>query len=379
MNNQKIGEVCGILSGYAFDSKLFSNDRNDMPLIRIRDVMRGYTNTYTKEIYDSKYIIKNGDLLIGMDGEFNIAPWQGGDALLNQRVCKIWASSSELFNSYLLYFLPKALKDIERETSFVTVKHLSVYKIREINIPLPPLETQKQIAKTLDTAAELLAMRKQQLAELDNLITSTFYDMFGDPVTNEMGWEVKKLGEVCNKITDGKHGDCKDEAGSGYFFISAKNIDNGTIKYENARQITQFDFEETNKRTKLSPGDLLVVNTGATIGKTAIATDDEKTYKTTFQKSVGIIQVNPSELSNLFLNYYINIDRENIYNAASGSAQKNWLLSQMRNYLIFLPPINLQEKFAYVATRIEEQKALVKKAIDETQYLFDSLMAQYFD
>ena len=379
MVNKTIGEICDILSGYAFDSKLFTENSQDTPLIRIRDVMRGNTNTYTKESYGDKYIVKNGDLLIGMDGEFNIAPWKSNNALLNQRVCKIWCSSNDVKEKYLIYFLPKALKDIERETSFVTVKHLSVKTINKIKIPLPPLETQTQIAKTLDTTSELLTMRKQQLAELDALIKSTFYDMFGDPVTNEKGWPVKKMAEVCSKITDGKHGDCNDEAASGYYFLSAKDIQNGMIHYGKARQITLVDFEDTNKRTKLSTGDLVVVNTGATIGKTAIVTNDERTYRTTFQKSVGIIQVRSSELSNLFLKYYIIIDRDNIYKFASGSAQKNWLLSQMRNYKIPLPPIKLQTQFAEIVTKIEEQKALVKKAIDETQYLFDGLMSEYFE
>jgi type I restriction enzyme S subunit len=251
--------------------------------------------------------------------------------------------------------------------------------ISNIEIPLLPLEIQKKIAKTLDTAADLLAMRKKQLAELDNLIKSTFYDMFGDPVINDKGWEIKRMGEVCSKITDGKHGDCEDEAASEYYFVSAKDIENGTIKYDKARQITQADFEDTNKRTKLSAGDIVVVNTGATIGKTAIVTDNDRTYRTTFQKSVGIIRVISTDLSNLYLQYYIIIDRENIYNSASGSAQKNWLLSQMRNYLILVPPLKLQNRFTDIALRIEEQKALVKKAIEETQYLLDSLMSEYFE
>lgn len=251
--------------------------------------------------------------------------------------------------------------------------------LSNVKIPLPPLETQKKIAKTLDTAAELLAMRKQQLAELDNLIKSTFHDMFGDPVTNDKGWKLKKMGEICSKITDGKHGDCKNEVGSGYYFISAKDINNGKIQYDKARQITHTDFLDTNKRTKLTTGDIVVVNTGATIGKTAIVTDDDQTYRTTFQKSVGIIQVISSEISNYFLQYYIIVERKNIYNSASGSAQKNWLLSQMRDYTLLLPPIDLQNKFTKIVMKIEEQKALVKKEIDETQYLLDSLMAKYFE
>ena len=89
---KKLGEVATILNGYAFDSKLFSEDSNDIPLIRIRDIKRGYTETFYKGDFSEEYIIRKGDYLVGMDGEFNIAEWKGNDALLNQRVCKIVAN-----------------------------------------------------------------------------------------------------------------------------------------------------------------------------------------------------------------------------------------------------------------------------------------------
>lgn len=80
----KLNEACTIRYGYAFDSAKFSSGEG-MPLIRIRDVSRGYTETYTTESFKDEYVIHNGEMLIGMDGEFNISKWNGGDALLNQR------------------------------------------------------------------------------------------------------------------------------------------------------------------------------------------------------------------------------------------------------------------------------------------------------
>ena len=176
MSKKTIGDICDILSGYAFDSKFFTDDPNDMPLIRIRDVARGYTNTYTKEKFDPKYIVKKGDLLISMDGEFNIAQWKSGNALLNQRVCKIWSKTDEVLDRYLLYFMPKALKKIEQATSFVTVKHLSVKSIKSIPISLPTIDKQRKIVETLDITSEMLALYKQQLDELNHLIKSVFYE-----------------------------------------------------------------------------------------------------------------------------------------------------------------------------------------------------------
>ena len=104
-------------------------------------------------------------------------------------------------------------------------------------------------------------------------------------------WVWCRLGSITTLITDGKHGDCQNEANSGYYFLSAKDVKNGKLIHENARQITFKDFTEVHRRTNLEAGDICLVNTGATIGKTAIVQPHEFTSKTTFQKSVAVIKV----------------------------------------------------------------------------------------
>ena len=115
---------------------------------------------------------------------------------------------------------------------------------------------------------------------------------------------IVRLENICHLITDGKHGDCQNEDDSGYFFISAKDINNGEIQYDNARQITQEDFLETHKRTRLEPLDILVTNSG-TIGRVAIAKDVETTAKTTFQKSVAILKPVKERVHPRWLFYYV--------------------------------------------------------------------------
>ena len=107
-------EICRIQYGYAFDSAKFS-DSEGVPLIRIRDVVRGFSETYTTEECGKEYVVNDGDMLIGMDGEFNIARWKGGKAYLNQRVCRLILSDA-VDALYLYYFMPKALKAIENKT-----------------------------------------------------------------------------------------------------------------------------------------------------------------------------------------------------------------------------------------------------------------------
>ena len=145
----KVGEICNIQNGFAFDSKLFNTESKGYPLIRIRDVKRGYTETYTTEQCDEAYVVRKGDFLIGMDGEFNIGQWRSEDALLNQRVCKL-IPSNKVLPRFIYYYIPKALKEIEAKTAYTTVKHLSSKQIKDIEIPDLPLPEQQRIVDILD-------------------------------------------------------------------------------------------------------------------------------------------------------------------------------------------------------------------------------------
>ena len=193
---KKFTDVCDVQYGFAFDSKFFTDNENAMPLRRIRDVMRGYSETFYNGEIPNGYLINEGDYLVGMDGEFNIGRWGKRPGLLNQRVCKMSSSSKLLDNQYMYYFMKVCLKSIEDETPFVTVKHLSAKRINQIEIPLPPLLTQQSIASELDKINDLICLKREQLIDYDRLAKSLFYEMFGDPIENEKGWDVKKIGEI---------------------------------------------------------------------------------------------------------------------------------------------------------------------------------------
>jgi type I restriction enzyme, S subunit len=167
--------------GFAFDSKKFNTDGNGLPLVRIRNVVPGKSATFYSGEYSDRYLVEDGDFLIGMDGQFNLARWRGGTALLNQRVCRIGALDESVDRNYLAHFLPRTLREIEDATPFVTVKHLSAKALNAVLVPLPPLDEQRRIATILDHAEVLRTKRRQVLAHLDTLTQSIFHDMFGDP------------------------------------------------------------------------------------------------------------------------------------------------------------------------------------------------------
>ena len=146
----KIFNCIDVLYGYPFDSQKFNEEKNGAPLIRIRDIIPSSTNTYTTEVVEEKYIIKSGDMLVGMDGNFNVRFWEGRNAYLNQRVCKITAKNKILSQRYLFYYLPFALNKIFEDVSYTTVKHLSDKHLRRMNIPLPPLSEQHRIVEKIE-------------------------------------------------------------------------------------------------------------------------------------------------------------------------------------------------------------------------------------
>lgn len=158
-------------------------------------------------------------------------------------------------------------------------------------------------------------------------------------------WDSVALGDLCSLITDGKHGDCRDEQDSGYYFISAKDVRDGNINYKNARQIREADFAETHRRTDLQPGDVLITNSG-TIGRLAVASKDDVTSRTTFQKSVAILKPRTDRVTSPFLYYSLAANSDLLTNAAGGAAQKNLLLGDLRRLAIFVPNLTIQAQIA---------------------------------
>ena len=164
MRQVKLVECANILYGYPFDSSLFTEDDSYVPLIRIRDVMPGVASTYyTGEIL-SDYLIKAEDILVGMDGNFNLAKWKDRDGLLNQRTLKISAKDDLCINGYLYHLLGPIFKKIELNTAGGSVKHLSAKTINSIEIPLPPLPIQQEIVRILNSFTSMITNLETELA-----------------------------------------------------------------------------------------------------------------------------------------------------------------------------------------------------------------------
>ena len=373
-------EVCTIQYGFPFDSAKFS-DSNGMPLIRIRDVVRGYSETYTTEEYKSEYIVHENDLLIGMDGEFNIAKWGKTPALLNQRVCRL-APKDSIDKDYLFYFMPVALKRIEEKTPFVTVKHLSAKELNKIEIPVLPLEEQRKIAETLSKVDELIAFREQQLAKLDELVKSQFTEMFGDPINNPMKWIVSKIEDIAaqekNALKAGPFGSAlKKEfyVRSGYKIYGQEQVICGDASFGDY-YIDEEKYKEL-KNCAVQAGDILISLVG-TYGKTLIMPDNYEAG--IINPRLMKITLNKNKVTPIYFKYYFesNALKASMDANTHGGTMGILNLGIIRQMKIQVPPLSLQNQFAAFVERVDQQKQTVQQSLEKLELLKKALVQEYF-
>ncbi len=375
-----LGQLAEITSGFAFKSELFNTTGEGLPLVRIRDVINGASETYYSGDYRSEYIVENDDALIGMDGQFNLARWRGGRALLNQRVCKVKATDSRLEQSYLLHFLQPALKGIEDKTPFVTVKHLSVKTLREIEIPLPSLSEQRQIAATLDKADLLRTKRSETMKKFDQLMQSIFMEMFGDPLTNPLNWPVRDLGEILRAgPQNGLYKPSKDY-GSGTPILRIDSFRAGDIinSLPNKRvNLTEIEV----RKYELRPEDIIInrVNSPEHLGKSALI--EKLTEPTVFESNMMRLSLDTTVIRPTYLLKYLTQQyaKDQIASKRKDAINQSSInQGDVQSLRINVPPIHLQEKFEKAQTLISRKLLDAAASYKLMNLLFDSLQQQAF-
>lgn len=369
-------EICTIQYGFPFDSAKFSTSEG-MPLIRIRDVVRGYSETFTTEEYKEDYIVSKDDLLIGMDGEFNIAKWGETPALLNQRVCRLFPTS-EVDKNYLFYFMPSALKRIEEKTPFVTVKHLSAKELNNVKVPLPPLDEQRRIAAVLDKVSDLIAKRREQLDKLDELVKAWFVEMFGNFIFDRDRWEICKVGSVADTIDPQPSHRTPPVSTDGipYIGIAECNYETWHIDFEKARKVGKNVLREHQERYTLDNGDFIIGKIG-TIGK-PFPIPAKQTY--TLSANTILIKpiknkVMPQFLFAVFQSEYM----DRIIEAEKKStSQPAFGIQKVRNIEMPLPPMKLQQGFSDFVEQLDKSKLTIQQSLDKLEVLKKALMQKYF-
>lgn len=350
MEYKLLPEVCHIQYGYPFDSEKFSKSEG-IPLIRIRDVVRGFTETFTKELCSKEYVVKKGDILVGMDGMFNIAKWEGQTGYLNQRVCKL-VPNNLIFGDYLFYYMPCALKKIEDKTAFVTVKHLKAKQLNSILVPCPPIEEQKKISKVLSVIFQLIKQKEAQLEYLDELIKSRFVEMFA----NESCLK-EPLMENVNEMFIGPFGsslknDCFVDSSAGYCVVyEQKHAIEKNIKLP-FRYVTKEKYDEL-KRWEVLPGDIIVSCRG-TIGESFEI--PAAAPRGIMHPSIMKIRLK-SKYNHKFFLELLNLYMQKNKRFAQGSGVKMGITaSALGKEQFIVPPLKEQEKYANLLYHIDKSK-----------------------
>jgi len=349
----KLGDVATYINGYAFKPE----DRGEegLQIIRIQDLTG---NSYDLGFYNGKYPkkieINDGDVLISWSASLGVYVWNGGKALLNQHIFKVKFDKVDIDKSYFVYAVRYKLNDMGKKTHGATMKHIVKRDFDATEIPYPPLKKQIEIAINLDKVLMVIKERKRELKLLDELIKARFVEMFGTLDTPTQAFEKATLKELCNKITDGKHGGCKSEVGTERYFVGAREIYDDDVHYESAPEINIEEFEKDYKRCNVETGDFLIVNTGATIGKSAIACD-KRTEHTLLQKSVALLKVKKDVLNPIFLKWCYRVNTK-MYMVENASAQPNLLLSKINATVIYVPDIELQNQFADFVHQVDKSK-----------------------
>ena len=372
-----LSSVCKVQNGFAFNSKLFNESNNGLPLIRIRDIKRGYSLTCTSEICSEEFFVEDGDMLIGMDGDFNIGEWKGGHALLNQRVCKL-IPSEKILAKFIFYFIPEALQRINDKTAFSTVKHLSSKQVNAILLPNLPLSEQQSIVDYLDSAFAKIDAMKANAEKALNEAKALFQASLKEMLEPKEGWEEKKLEDI-TEVKDGTH-DSPKYVTEGIPFVTQKNITINGFDLLNTKKITLEDHKKFYTRSNVEFGDIIIAMIGANRGMSCIV-DTQEIFSI---KNVGLIKKNDN-INMRYLLFYLHSPSANTYilDNSNGGAQEFIGLKGLRTFPIPYPPLSVQQSIVEtldsLKSKVDRLQANYDKISQECDALKQAILRQVFE
>ena len=366
---KKLGEVCEVLD--KFRKPVTKSDRvaGQYPYYGATGI-QDYVADY---IFDGRY------LLLGEDG----AKWGANENSAFIIEGKSWVNNhahilkidDSFMDIFVMYYLNH--KDLSEYITGAVVPKLTQAAMLKIPVPNISIADQQRIVAELDCLNEMIALKQEQLKEFDKLAQSIFYDMFGDPITNEKGWKIKKLEHVCQKITDGTHNSPVNTEEGEYMYVTAKNIKKDGIILDDITYVSAEVHKVIYARCNPQYGDVLYIKDGVTTGIATI-----NTIKEEFSLLSSVALLKPG---NDIVNYYLKavLNTPSLYVSIrknmGGAAITRLTITKINSIDIPLPPLALQQQFAEKIQAIEAQKELVKQSIAETQHLFDSRMDYYFN
>ena len=282
--------------------------------------------------------------------------------------------SDAIYNEYLYFFLKSKTDYLNSLGRGATFKEISKSIVESIEIPLPEVNQQKEIAEKFKKLEQLISLRKQQLTKLDELVKARFVEMFGDPVNNPMNYPKSQLGKVCD-VRDGTH-DSPEYYDVGYPLVTSKNVTGGKIDLSECNLISEDDYKKTCERSKVDRGDIIMPMIG-TVGKPVIV-NIEPMFAI---KNVALIKFTPDSLvTNIYIKTLLESDYFDcaVLDKIRGGTQKFIALGDIRKLEIILPDLKHQQCFSTFVERVDQQKQTVQQSLEKLELMKKALMQEYF-
>ena len=276
-------------------------------------------------------------------------------------------TQSDLYQNRLAQFLAGS-----------TRTRISRKNLEQIEIPLPDIAEQKQVALILGKVDELITLRKEQLAKLDQLVKSRFVEVFGDPVQNPMGWPISALSEHINFLTSGSRGWAQYFSDNGEYFITIKNVKNCKITLDDVQYVLPPNNAEA-KRTKVQEGDLLISIT-ADLGRTGVVTKEIADYGGYINQHLTCIRLDRSAVRPLYVAYYMESDagKEQFMSKNQSAVKAGLNFNAINSLKLMVPPVELQDSFIDFVEQTDKTKLTIQSSLDKLETLKKSLMQEYF-
>lgn len=376
----RFDEVFTLQMGKTPDRKNPSLFEGNNTWVSIRDLGEKYISSSNECISDEAAaninIVKEGTVIMSFKLTVGKCAIVSKDLYTNEAIMAFNVKDGyEIDSSFLYYYLQNYRW--EGANKAVMGQTLNKATISKHTICIPSISIQQNITSELDKINELIRLKKEQLDDYDRLAQSLFYDMFGDPVTNEKGWEVKKLEEVCDKINDGTHNSPKNEPVGEYMYVTAKNIKESGIILDNITYVDADTHNAIYDRCNPEYGDVLYIKDGVTTG---IATINNLREPFSLLSSVALLKPSKNIL-NYFLKAVLNMPTmyTRIRSNMGGAAITRLTLVKINNIKIPVPPLTLQQLFAQRIELIDQQKSEIRSTIADLETLLASRMQYWFD
>ena len=372
-----LSSIAEVVMGQSPPGSAYNDHEEGLPLITGAGQMGNRTPKAEKYTSEWSRIATDGDIIMCIRATIGDLNWANREYALGRGVAGIRPSQS-FAPSYAWWVLIGKKQELERYATGSTFKQVKRKNVEELQIPLPPLEEQKRIAGILDAADILRAKRREALAKLDDLLQSTFLDMFGDPVTNPKGWEVIPLGNAFEL----KHGFAfKSEQflyEGEYVLLTPGNFfEKGGFRDRGEKQ--RYHDAPVPEEYVLVKGDLLIAMTEQApglLGSPILVPDSNRFLH---NQRLGKV-VKKIKIDSLFIFHLMNAAsiRARIQKDSTGTKVKHTSPKKIATINIGAPPLDLQQRFAEIVSSVEEQKAKMRKHLEQLDDLFASLQQRAF-